>query len=97
MYTLFHFGSPVAGELVSRVNNQLRGGLEVTAITLNGLAAKAGIRKGDILVGLHKWETINIDNITYVLNHPDLVSINTIQFYVVRSGKMHSGELSALR
>ena len=88
--------APVTSELVSRVNNQLHGGLEVTAINMNGAAAKAGIRKGDVLVGLHKWETINIDNVTYVLNHPELVSASAIPFFIVRSGQMRSGQISSI-
>ena len=38
--------TPVAPEIVTRINNQLQGGLEIAAINANGLAAKAGLRKG---------------------------------------------------
>lgn len=88
--------SPVNGEAVTRVNNQLHGGLEVTNINANGLAAKAGIRKGDILVGLHNWETVSIENVNYVLNHPDLTTFHPIPFFVVRSGQIRRGSLSVL-
>ena len=30
----------------------------------DGTAAKAGIQRGDILVGLHQWETLTLDNVT---------------------------------
>src|SRR5262249_12223829 len=38
----------VDGEAVARVNRQLHGGLEVIALDGEGLAARAGIRRGDI-------------------------------------------------
>ena len=86
----------VAGESVSRANNQLHGGLEITTLNANGLAAKAGLRKGDVLVGLHTWETVNVDNVNYVLNHPDLSSFNPVPFFIVRGGQIRKGNLPML-
>jgi serine protease Do len=83
----------VNGELVSRANPQLHGGLAVIELTNGGAAAKAGIQKGDILVGLDKWETLNLENVTYVLTHPDLASLNPLRFYIIRSGQVHRGWL----
>jgi serine protease Do len=88
--------APAASDAVTRVNSQLQGGLEVISINAKGFAAKAGIKKGDILVGLHNWETITIDNVNYVLNHPDLATFHPIPFYIVRSGKISRGQLSML-
>ncbi|HYT87506.1 MAG TPA: PDZ domain-containing protein, partial [Gemmataceae bacterium] len=81
----------VDGELVSRVNRQLHGGLEVTAVDTDGAAGRAGIRRGDILVGLHQWETLTLDNVVYVLSHPDLVSFNPLSFHIVRGGQIRRG------
>src|SRR5581483_3700688 len=60
--------TPVSADVVARVNNQLHGGLEVVAVNNESAAERAGIRKGDILIGLHQWEMVNLDNVTYVLN-----------------------------
>jgi serine protease Do len=84
----------VAPESVSRVNRQLNGGLEVTDLGADGTAAKAGIKKGDILVGLHQWETLSLDNVTYVLNHPELQTFNPLSFYVLRGGQVRKGTIS---
>jgi serine protease Do len=84
---------PIDGETVSRVNHQLHGGLEVTAVDEDSLASKAGIRKGDILVGLHQWETLTVDNVAFVLSHPDLPTFNPLSFYIVRSGQVRRGFL----
>jgi serine protease Do len=85
--------APINAELVSRVNPQLHGGLEVIAVNSDGVAAKAGIRRGDILVGLHQWETLTVDNVAFVLTHPDLASFNPLSFYLVRSGQVRRGWL----
>jgi serine protease Do len=81
----------VAPEAVSRVNSQLHGGLLVSEIREDGIAAKAGIQKGDILVGLHSWEMLTLDNVLFVLNHQDLASFNPLRFYIIRSGQVHRG------
>jgi serine protease Do len=83
--------SPVNAELVARNNRQLHGGLAVVDLEPQGAAAKAGIQRGDILVGLHQWETLNLDNVTFVLNHPDLATFNPLRFFIVRAGQIHKG------
>ena len=81
----------VNAELVSRTNQQLHGGLAVVELRSDGPAAKAGIQKGDILVGLHQWETLNLENVSFVLTHPDLANFSPLRFYIVRSGQVHRG------
>lgn len=88
--------SPVASEQVTRVNKQLDGGLEVVSVSNDGPAAKAGIKKGDILVGLHHWRTVNVDNVTYVLGHPDLSTFNPLSFYILRAGQVRHGQFQQL-
>jgi serine protease Do len=83
--------APVGGELVSRSNQQLHGGLVVVELRSDGPTAKAGIQRGDILVGLHQWEMLSLDNVVFVLTHPDLASFNPLRFYIVRSGQVHRG------
>jgi serine protease Do len=88
--------TPVVGESITRINSQLHGGLEVREVNPAGVAAKAGIKKGDILVGLHNWETVNLDNVNFVLNHPELSTFNPIPFFIVRSGQIRQGKLPML-
>src|SRR5262249_61388171 len=56
-----------SAELVSRTNQQLHGGLVVAELRPDSPAAKAGIQRGDVLVGLHQWETVTTENVQYVL------------------------------
>jgi serine protease Do len=83
----------VSSELVSRTNKQLHGGLAVVEVNPAGPAAKAGIQRDDILVGLHQWEMLSLDNVSFVLGHPDLASFSPLRFYIIRSGQVHRGWL----
>ena len=51
-------------------------------------ADKAGIRCGDILVGLHEWEMLTQDNVMWVLNNPDLATFNPVKFYIIRGSQV---------
>ena len=78
---------------MSRTNQQLHGGLAVVEVNVEGAGAKAGIQKGDILVGLHQWEMLTLENLSFVLSHPDLASFTPLRFYIIRSGQVHRGWL----
>jgi serine protease Do len=78
-----------ARQELSRYN----GGLRVVAIRPDGPARKQGIRPGDLLVGLHIWETISLDNVEYVLTRSDLADLSPLKFYVVRGGETLIGRL----
>lgn len=83
--------TPVSADVVGRVNRQLHGGLEVVSINGEGPANRAGIRSGDILVGLHQWETVSMDNVVFVLSHADLASFHPLSFHIVRGGQVRRG------
>jgi serine protease Do len=88
--------SPVNSELVARTNQQLHGGLAVVEIRADGAAARAGIQRGDILVGLHQWEMLTLENVAFVLSHPDLATFQPVRFYIVRNGLVHRGSLQQI-
>jgi serine protease Do len=83
--------NPVGADAVSKANPQLHGGLTVTEVAAGSVAAASGIQKSDILVGLHMWETLNIDNVAFVLNHKDFATFQPLQFYLSRDGKLRNG------
>ncbi|HEX6985115.1 MAG TPA: trypsin-like peptidase domain-containing protein, partial [Planctomycetaceae bacterium] len=73
-----------------------RGGLRVTAVRDGSPAARHGIRPGDVLVGLHEWETIKPENVDWVLAHLEDQKdkgVGQIKFYIVRSGETLYGLL----
>ncbi|NCX98370.1 MAG: PDZ domain-containing protein [Planctomycetia bacterium] len=78
---------------VQKLQSRYRGGLLVTEVREGGPAAEQGIRVGDILVGLHVWETIAIDNIAYILDRAEADHLNPIKFYVLRGRETLFGHL----
>ncbi|HET6880018.1 MAG TPA: trypsin-like peptidase domain-containing protein [Pirellulales bacterium] len=64
-----------------------RGGLLVEDVRAESPAAKQGIRRGDILVGMHIWETVSLENLTYILNRSDLASLDPLKFYLLRENE----------
>ncbi|MDB5306128.1 MAG: serine protease [Gemmataceae bacterium] len=82
---------PVGREAVAKANDQLHGGLLVTEVVVGSAAATAGIQKGDVLVGLHQWETLRPDDVAFVLNHKDFASFLPLKYFLAREGKLKDG------
>ena len=84
---------PLAYYEVHRYDTKYRGGLRVTGVRAGSPAQRRGIQNGDILVGLHVWETITLDNVAFVLSRPELGQLSPIKFYVLRAGQTLYGYL----
>jgi serine protease Do len=69
------------------------GGMQVQAVRTGGPAALSGIRQGDILVGLHIWETVKQDDVSYVLDNPDVADSESLKFYILRGGETLYGNM----
>jgi serine protease Do len=83
----------VGAEAVNRANPQLRGGMLISEVAPQSAAAVAGLQRGDILVGLHTWETLSYDNIAFVLQHRDFATFLPLKYYIVREGRLREGWL----
>ncbi|MGL6076130.1 MAG: trypsin-like peptidase domain-containing protein [Fimbriiglobus sp.] len=79
---------PVGPDVVSRVDRQLRGGMFLEEVVAGSPAARAGLVKGDILIGLHHWESLTQENVNYVLNHKDVATFSPLKTFYVREGKL---------
>ncbi len=84
----------MAAAEVQKLQSRYRGGLLVTAVRPDGPAADEGIRAGDMLVGLHVWETISPDNVLYVLDRAQQEQLGPLKFYVLRGGETLFGHLT---
>jgi serine protease Do len=84
---------PVGANLVTVADKQLRGGLWLSEVGAGTPAARAGLAKGDILVGLHQWETLSLDNVAFVMGHKDLATFSPLTAYFVRDGKVRTSPL----
>jgi serine protease Do len=85
---------PIPSAEFRDLNTRYRGGLRITAVRSDSTAAAQGIQNGDVLVGMHVWETISQENVRYVLNHSDLQRLQPIKFYVVRGRETLYGHLT---
>lgn len=84
---------PVGANLLANVDKQLRGGLVLQDVAVGSSAARAGLQKGDVVIGFHLWEAINLDNVMYVLNHKELATFNPVKTYYVRDGRIREVQL----
>ncbi len=85
--------NPVSEAEKKQLGERYHGGMKVTEVKAQSVAAQNGIRVGDVLVGLHVWETISFDNINYVLDHPQLNTFNPLKFYILRGNETLYGHL----
>lgn len=75
------------------LNSRYRGGLAVQEVKPNSPASAQGIRRGDVLVGMHVWETVSLDNVSYVLDREDLNRQEPVLFYILRGSDTLYGHL----
>ena len=67
------------------------GGLRVTKVRADSPAAQEGVVRGDILVGMHKWETANLENLEFVLRSSEVQQGTRVKFYILRDGRTWYG------
>ena len=85
---------PIPGdEFQRRFQTRYRGGLAVTAVRQQSPAERRGIRQGDVLVGMHIWETISLENISYIVNRPDFAALDPVKFWILRGSQTLYGYL----
>jgi serine protease Do len=77
-----------------RRNTRYRGGMHVDSVRANSPAAQEGIIPGDILVGMHKWETASDSDIQYIVSRPNLETFGKMKFYVLRGQNTFQGQIN---
>jgi serine protease Do len=85
--------APMEETVFKQLGTRYRGGLSVVAVREGGPAAQQGIKRGDVLVGMHVWETISLENIAYILEREDLAKFDPMTFYIVRGSDTLYGQL----
>src|SRR6478736_10567799 len=56
----------------AKPGTRYRGGMHVDGVRPNSPAAQEGILPGDVLVGMHKWETASPQDLKYIVSLPNL-------------------------
>jgi serine protease Do len=77
-----------------RRNTRYRGGMRVEEVRPNSPAAREGILAGDILVGMHRWETASEQDIQYIVSRPNFADMGKVKFYVLRGQNTLYGHLN---
>jgi serine protease Do len=79
---------PLGQSAMSRLNSKMRtpyrGGLYITSVRQGSAAAEQGIQVGDVLLGIHGWQTASISDLAGILDHPDMKKGPRAKFYIVR-------------
>lgn len=83
----------IAADRSGVVPAKYRGGLVVSEVRAQSPAALNGIKKDDILVGLSDWETLTVDNITWILNQPMPPGQGGMKFLVIRGQETLYGHM----
>jgi serine protease Do len=86
--------TPIAAPQFRQLSTYYRGGLSITEVRPGSPAYREGIRQGDVLVGIHNWQTVSLDNVSYVLKRPDLDNMNPVKFWILRGDKTFYGLLT---
>ena len=70
--------------LNGRMRTKYRGGLLITAVRPGSAADQQGIVTGDVLLGIHGFETTTLSGLASILEHPELQRGPRAKFYLVR-------------
>ena len=79
--------------LNARLRTNYRGGLAITAVRRGSAAAQQGIEPGDILLGIHGWQTFTLKDLAGILDHPDIRRGPRAKFYIVRQEEILFGHM----
>jgi serine protease Do len=86
---------PAASSQLKGYQKQYRGGLLVTAVRPDSPAAREGIQRGDVLLGMHVFETVSLENVMYVIKRPEFTSAQPLKFLLIHNETLYYGYLSS--
>jgi len=91
---------PLTSAAVKQLNAKLRevekpyrGGLRVLNVRPGSPAERHLIRPGDVLLGLHKWQTTSLEDLDMILRNPEVRASAQASFYIVRRSQVHEGQM----
>ena len=71
----------------SRTKSKYQGGLRIVDVRPKSPAAKQGIVAGDILVGMHRWQTASMKDVDYIIKRQELATMGEVRFYIFRGNE----------
>lgn len=79
-----------------KTGSRYRGAMKIEAIRADGPANKAGLRDGDLLLGIHGWQTITEKDVRGILtlkNEYTPLDPTKVKYFILRDGKTLYGFL----
>ncbi len=77
-----------------RMKTKYLGGLYISDVRPGSPAAKQGIISGDVLLGIHGWQTTSLTDLAGILEHPDMQNGPRTKFYLVRRDQTLFGHMN---
>ncbi|WP_322975199.1 trypsin-like peptidase domain-containing protein [Aporhodopirellula aestuarii] len=88
---------PAGDSFTRRMNSQMqtsyRGGLVITDVRPGSAADEQSIRVGDVLLGIHSWQTSSLADLAEILQHPEIRQGPNAKFYIVRRDQTLYGHM----
>jgi serine protease Do len=90
---------PLSAAATRQLNSRLRiekpykGGLKITAVRPGSPADRQLIRAGDVLLGIHGWQTASLEDLDAILRSEEIKSTSQADFYIVRRDQTLVGQL----
>lgn len=88
---------PAGDAFTRRMNSQLqtnyRGGLQITDVRPGSAADQQGLRSGDVLLGIHSWQTSSLGDLAEILQQPEIRQGPNAKFYIVRRDQTLYGHM----
>ncbi len=89
--------SPISAQEFKRLQEKFprlaayRGGVAITEVRMEIPAAKQHLRSGDVLAGIHVWETTSVKIVDDILSRTDFPELMPVKFFVFRDGDTYFG------
>ncbi len=81
----------------TRSNSKYQGGLRIVDVRSGSPAAREGIVTGDILVGMHRWQTASLTDVDYIIDRQDIAQLGEIRFYIYRDNETLFTDINVAR
>jgi serine protease Do len=89
--------TPISGRSFRNLSTRYRGGLRVVSVRPEGPASQQGIKAGDVLLGILKWETTSLDDVAYILESDEFRESSSAKFYILRGDETLFGHFRISR
>ena len=86
--------SNIDSEDLRRLTSRYNGGMRVLEVRDGSPADRRGIKDGDVLVGIHIWETTSFKDMRYILSRPEVTDADQgVSFFILRGREEFFGNI----